>query len=964
MRVTFRFIFVAVLAVTGWGRAQDSMAEEYTRFPVNGADVYCERNGSLRMLSGENVLISGTRMVIAAPGWRSAVSQTRVTPEGAYPRRDGKRLVWRGTIPDPKQGITWTFEQRVEPVERGIRLSYAIAPSADTQIGEAVVFIDLPASYWQGAPILLQPTMAGTFPVKRGGARHFLTGMAFSSVLGERKTGQLCFEFDHITQCTVQDVRRANRDLFQIYPRISQAGKLEAGREYRLDMTIIPNDRRRHSLPVTEVTARGEPAIRSVRLSADAAPRYGHVELTCEVTGTWDNPFDPKEVTLDAEVTDPAGRAVTVPGFFSQDYGSITSRGGEALIPKGDPTWKIRYTPVVSGLYRVVVILRNSGKIVRHDPLSFVCTEEMAGHGFVRVSDTNAHYFAYEDGAPFFPIGENVALIHGSGLAETFAVYRKLADAGGDLVRSWWCYSTSDLGSWHTGREGEAFGMIKLANAWRIDRLVTEAERLGLHMMCCLETQQNLRRDKTWGRFTYNQANGGPLSRPREFFTNADAAAAFRARLRYVVARWGYSTAVFSWQFWNEVSACNEFDAKAVSVWHRDMARYLRSIDPWRHLIHTNFGNLDGYREVDGLAEMEVVSTNSYSRRDMGQTAYWAGRLMATEYDKPYLLTEYGVGHRGGWVREDPDGVIVHNGLWGSVVSGSAGTAMPWGCYHWIDRQGFYRYWRPIAAFVKGIPFHRRTWQPINVKSFTFADAEAEPHYAGVFFEGWPRNYAYTLCGPAPSTYRVTPVGELQDQASLRGALRAGQQQQFDLTCPVAGEMVIHVPEISSSGRPVLEVVIDGKTVLSQPLVQAEEDAWAYWRSHAVPITQGRHTLTVRNAGKGTLWTGFELTRFRRREGPDLDVYGMQCSDIILLWLRNPQFIWIYRREGRKVRPQPEGILTLSGVPDGTYRVSWVDTVADRDLGMTDVTASDGTLTLRTPRITHSAAGKIRRMTP
>jgi len=961
MKAIYRFCLAAV-AMCVWGGPRDSRAEEYAKYRINGADVCCDRNGSLRIVSAESVLVSGTHMMIAAPGWSSSVSQAQAAPQGESPRREGDRVIWRGTIPDPKQGTTWDFEQSVEPCREGLRVSYAITPSADTQISEAVVFIDLPAPYWKGKSILLLPTTAGSFPVKRGGARHFLTGMAFTAVLGEQKTGQLCLEFDRITQCTVQDVRKGHRDLFQIYPRIAQAGKLAAGREYRLDITIIPNDHRRHGLPVVKVSARGEPAIQSARLNADTAPRFGRVELTCEVTGTWDNPFDPNEVTLDAEVTDPAGRTVFVPGFYNQDYKQITSRGGEVLIPEGNPKWQIRYTPVVSGPHRVVLVLRNSGRVVRHNPLSFVCTNETVGHGFVRVSGDNRRYFEYDDGTGFFAVGENVALIHGSGLAETFAVYGKLAESGGNLVRSWWCYGTSDLGSWQTGREGEGFGKINLANAWRIDRLVAEAERLGLHLMCCLETQQNLRRDKTWGRFTYNQVNGGPLSRPREFFTNEEAKAAFRARLRYIVARWGYSTAVFSWQFWNEVSACNEFDVKAVSIWHRDMARYLRSIDPWRHLIHTNFGNLDGYREVDGLPEMEVVSTNSYSRRDMGQTAYWAGRVMGRDYNKPYLLTEYGPGHHGGWIREDPDGVMVHNGLWGSVVSGSAGTAMPWGCYNWIDPQDFYRYWRPISAFVKGVPFHRQTWQPVQVKSFTFADADARPYYAGVFFEGWPRNYGYTHCGPAPDCYSVTAEGELTDQASLRGVLGERQQQQFSLTCPTDGKLIIHVPEISSYGAPVLEAAIDGKVALRQPLARGEGDAWAYWRSYAMPITKGQHKITVRNAGTGSLWTGFELTRFRRREGPDLDVYGMQSGDFILLWLRNPQFIWIYRREGRDVRPQPEGLLTLSGVPQGAYRARWLDTVTGRDLGRADVTASDGTLTLRTPRITYSAAAKIRRI--
>jgi len=51
-------------------------------------------------------------------------------------------------------------------------------------------------------------------------------------------------------------------------------------------------------------------------------------------------------------------------------------------------------------------------------------------------------------------------------------------------------------------------------------------------------------------------------------------------------------------------------------------------------------------------------------------------------------------------------------------------------------------------------------------------------------------------------------------------------------------------------------------------------------------------------SGGGALWTGFELQRFRRREGPHLDVAGQVCEDVILLWLRSPQFIWLCQREG------------------------------------------------------------------
>lgn len=39
-----------------------------------------------------------------------------------------------------------------------------------------------------------------------------------------------------------------------------------------------------------------------------------------------------------------------------------------------------------------------------------------------------------------------------------------------------------------------------------------------------------------------------------EFFTNAEAMNDYKNKLRYIIARYSYSTAVFGWEFFNEVS--------------------------------------------------------------------------------------------------------------------------------------------------------------------------------------------------------------------------------------------------------------------------------------------------------------------------------------------------------------------------------------------------------------------------
>jgi hypothetical protein len=531
----------------------------------------------------------------------------------------------------------------------------------------------------------------------------------------------------------------------------------------------------------------------------------------------------------------------------------------------------------------------------------------------------------------------------------------------------WWCSGGTDLES-SVGREGAGGpGRYKLDNAWRIDYILNLSEQLGIYIMACLETQQYLRRGVWWERFTYNVANGGPVTSPADFFVNAKADAQFQKRLRYIVARWSYSTALFSWEFWNEVSACNDFNAENAARWHVRMARYLRSIDPSEHVIHTNFGNLDGYQEVDGLPEMELVSTNIYSRRDMGQTAIWGSRMMTARYRKPYLLTEYGVGHEGRWVQNDPKGVIVHDGLWGALVSGSAGAALPWGWDNWVDAQNMYHYWKPVAEVVHGVPFHKRQWQPVSVAAMVFQDRGRRPYYAGRFFEGWSRNFAFRIApDPRPTTFHITREGQVDSPESFNAVLAARQSHTLAIPVPVDTTLVVHVPEIATpggSGNPVLRVTVDGREALNQPLApESKEHVWEFWKHFSVPLRAGQRTVEVANAGEGSLWTAYELRDYLRREGPDLDVMGIQTQDYILLWARNPQFIWIYDREGRKLSEQPEGLLTLSNAPQGTFSVTWWETTTGDVLRRQTTRTTGGRMTLSVPKITRSAAAKLVRL--
>jgi hypothetical protein len=960
---------IAALALFTAGAApgQDGGAAILGTLTLGDCRLDLRPDGGFSLRRGERVLIRNARLTVAGENWRGSVNQGSLNATAGFPRRDGEAYAWRGTVVEPVAGVTWTLEQLVEPTAGGARLLYTATPERDSAISEVCVFLDLPVAEWSGKPLLLWPSEEGTFPAQRPPARHFLSGATRRAALGPAGPERLGLAFETPTLCTAQDAREFGSDCYQLYPRLQVGRAVRAGTPYRLGITLVPGDTTLLTLPRLTLESRGEPGLAQISAAPGPVPQYRRFEVSFQASGTWTNPYDPAQVAVDAVFRTPDQREVVMPAFFFQDYDRADLAGAEILMPKGNPGWEVRFAPTTPGLYRWSLRLTNQGRTITSPEDSFTCAAAPDQHGYLRVSPTNPYYLEFDDGTPFFGVGMNIATLDGGLLTSAERWYTRLAEAGGNLVRSWWCAAGTDLESTASSRPDQGLGRYRQEDCWRLDYLITLSERLGIRMMCCIETQQALRRDAWWGRFTYNQANGGPLQAPAEFFTEATARQLFRNRLRYIVARWGYSTSVYAWQFWNEVSACNDFQPQPVADWHREMAVYLRGIDPARHPIHSNFGNLDGYREVDGLPEMEVISTNIYSRRDMAQTGAWATRYLTAHYRKPFLLTEYGVGHHGGWVSEDPTGIIVHNGLWGPLMNGSAGTGMPWGWGGWIDTQDMYHYWKPVAEIVAGVPFSKRTWRPLQVVSLEFRESARAPYYADVFIEGWPRNYSFTLCPPArPPVFAVTAEGELPAEESLTAMLRAGERQTLAATFPVDGTLVVHVPEISESGEPLLRVEIDGTQALSQALPRGPGKPWEYWASFPVPVAAGARNLTIANAGSGALWTAYELRNYRRRTGPDLDAEGLLCDDYILLWLRQPQFIWLCQREGRQPPAQPEGLLTLDGVAAGTYAVTWIETTTGEHLpGPPTVSAAAaGRLALPTPPITRSAVARLVRLPP
>ena len=108
------------------------------------------------------------------------------------------------------------------------------------------------------------------------------------------------------------------------------------------------------------------PLRRSTRRSAET---FSTVELTADVAATYDNPFDPDQIAVDAEVTTPEGKTLTVPGFHEVPMRLETRGGSERLVPSGSPGFRVRYTPTTAGTHRLVLKAVDRSGAVRSTPL-------------------------------------------------------------------------------------------------------------------------------------------------------------------------------------------------------------------------------------------------------------------------------------------------------------------------------------------------------------------------------------------------------------------------------------------------------------------------------------------------------------------------------------------------------------------------------------------------------------------
>lgn len=245
---------------------------------------------------------------------------------------------------------------------------------------------------------------------------------------------------------------------------------------------------------------------------------------------------------------------------------------------------------------------------------------------------------------------------------------------------------------WEAAIRDPLRGFYNPTDCFLLDQLVAAAEQKGIYLQLCLVTRDlymsSLKDDRS---SEYAQAI-------------RDA----QNLLRYAVARWGYSTHVAAWEYFNEIDPRLPTDR-----FYDELGAYLEQIDIYRHLRTTSTWSPSPKDWKH--PRLDIAETHHYIRpadKEQGHdevavVLQRVGLLRQHAPRRPALLGEFGLAEdnwqRSSYMKQDAKLIHFHNALWASALSGASGTALFW-WWELLDPMDAYSHYAPLAKFMADVP--------------------------------------------------------------------------------------------------------------------------------------------------------------------------------------------------------------------------------------------------------------------
>ncbi|MDO8587752.1 MAG: DUF5060 domain-containing protein [Armatimonadota bacterium] len=329
-------------------------------------------------------------------------------------------------------------------------------------------------------------------------------------------------------------------------------------------------------------------ALVTANLNAPAVPIYGVYEQSiAHPSSGYANPWE--DVRLAVTLTSPSGQEVKIGGFYCEP-----------------DTWKFRFAPSEAGKWSWNAQMdwgwRRLGGPVIANPWSGSFQAVASGnHGFVRLNPHNKMRWAFEDGFPYYPLGIGDCV----GADKSQKPFENAGLDGGfkdDAHPKGWKVSFDDyLAAYSKG----GFDLFR----WSVDNCA-----FGLYDKIDPSGNVYKQQEGIWGDQLCQKLRAHDFRIFMVFFgfkpafpTDSKDPAKMDAVKRYVeyVAN-RYGAYVDFWELMNEFpNGSGQIDED----WYHQIASYLKSVDPYHHLVSTSGARAD-------IAEIDICGPHWYGREN------------------------------------------------------------------------------------------------------------------------------------------------------------------------------------------------------------------------------------------------------------------------------------------------------------------------------------------------------------
>lgn len=673
--------------------------------------------------------------------------------------------------------------------------------------------------------------------------------------------------------------------------------------------------------------------------------RYSKFEVTYSLgTNVYSNPYDPNVINVTVTFAAPSGKNIAVDGFIYQGYTRTGNFNSQALTPSGSLVWKARFAPNETGTwsYRISA---NDGVAVTSAVRQFVVNSSVK-KGFVKISKKDQRYFAFDNGDAFFPLGENLAWSGGSGGTYQYDAWvSALANAGANFFRMWQVYWFTEV-EWANSYPANPVlpgnYSSRQGSAWGLDYTLDMAESNGVKVLLCLMNNMGWESNPLNSNINPN----GVISSMQQYWTNMAVRLYSQRKLRYYISRYAYSTALFGWEMWNEIETLPGYNTANAASWHQATSDYIRSKDPYGHLISTSFGSTRGQPTTIWNSGMDFVQEHNYGGIDMASVVHSAAsQLMALNPGKPFMMGEVGLNVAGNSeLTYDPTGIYINEVNWGSLMSGCGGGAMPWWWDSYVHPNNVYYRWIGSANYARNEDLDAHGYVPVipAVSTTSRADYAVSPQ-----FKAWqPAPTNHFVVDPASGT--LSPdESKLGDRLYSIWHPTERNPPTFHVNYAIPGKFRVYDTQQNSGVSNILRIARDGVTVLTRLTVQGGV--------YEIDVPAGPHTIYATIDDGDWISVRYLFTDYVGM----LKCYALRGGRKILGWVQSRNYTYWQQYNGEPLPVVADGIVNITGVTNGRWRVSWWDAASGLpQAGFSDYFTDSGNLNIAVPAVSRDIAFK------